>query len=193
MNITVIQLLTSLHSFLGLLTALQYNGIFLWWGASQNVAAKLSAKSCTLPLIHRIWQPGGGASNLSFNKHSRWFWNTLKSEDHCSGENKHECHFCQFLSWRTSHIISLVLRILEWVAVPFSSGSFQPRDRTQVSHIAGKFFISWAIREAPEYWSGVAYAFSRGSSQPRNWTRIFCTAGRFFTSWATREAQNGCF
>ena len=30
----------------------------------------------------------------------------------------------------------LPARILEWVAVPFSRGSFQPRDRTQVSLIA---------------------------------------------------------
>ena len=28
-------------------------------------------------------------------------------------------------------------RILEWVAIPFSRGSSQPRDQTQVSHIAG--------------------------------------------------------
>ena len=34
----------------------------------------------------------------------------------------------------------LQARILEWVAVSFSRGSFQPRDRTQVSHIAGRFF-----------------------------------------------------
>ena len=33
-------------------------------------------------------------------------------------------------------------RILEWVAVPFSRGSSQPRDRTQVSCIAGRFFAS---------------------------------------------------
>ena len=33
-------------------------------------------------------------------------------------------------------------RILEWVAIPFSSGSSQPMDRTQISYIAGKFFIS---------------------------------------------------
>ena len=33
-------------------------------------------------------------------------------------------------------------------------GSSQPRDRTQVSHIAGGFFTSWATREAQEYWSG---------------------------------------
>ena len=38
----------------------------------------------------------------------------------------------------------LQARILEWVAFPFSRGSPQPRDRTQVSHTAGRFFTSWA-------------------------------------------------
>ena len=33
-------------------------------------------------------------------------------------------------------------RILEWVAFPFSRGSSQTRDQTQVSHIAGGFFTS---------------------------------------------------
>ena len=42
----------------------------------------------------------------------------------------------------------LQARILEWVAFPFSRGSSQPRDQTQVSHIAGGFFTSWATREA---------------------------------------------
>jgi len=42
----------------------------------------------------------------------------------------------------------LQAKILEWVAVPFSRGSFQPRHRTQVSHNAGGFFTSWATREA---------------------------------------------
>ena len=32
------------------------------------------------------------------------------------------------------------LRTLEWIAMPSSKGSSQPRDRSQVSHIAGKFF-----------------------------------------------------
>ena len=36
----------------------------------------------------------------------------------------------------------LQARILEWVAVPFSRGSSQPRDRTQVSSITGGFFTS---------------------------------------------------
>ena len=39
----------------------------------------------------------------------------------------------------TAHGI-LQARILEWVAFPFSRGSSQPRDRTQVSSIAGGFF-----------------------------------------------------
>ena len=42
----------------------------------------------------------------------------------------------------------LQARILEWVAVPFSKGSSQPRDWTQVSYIAGGFFTIWATREA---------------------------------------------
>ena len=40
-------------------------------------------------------------------------------------------------------------RILEWVAIPFSRGSSQPRDRTQVSCTAGRFFTVWATRETP--------------------------------------------
>ena len=40
-------------------------------------------------------------------------------------------------------------RILEWVAFPFSRGSSQPRDWTQVSRIASRFFTNWVIREAP--------------------------------------------
>ena len=35
---------------------------------------------------------------------------------------------------------SFQARILEWVAISFSSGSSQPRDRTQVSRIAGRCF-----------------------------------------------------
>ena len=38
----------------------------------------------------------------------------------------------------------LQTRILQWVAVPFSRGSSQPTDQTQISHIAGRFFTSWA-------------------------------------------------
>ena len=58
-------------------------------------------------------------------------------------------------------------KILEWVACPFSRGSSQPRDQTQVSHTAGRLFpaepqgihlsqnISWA--PAPAVLCGVLY------------------------------------
>ena len=42
----------------------------------------------------------------------------------------------------------LQARVLECVAIPFSRGSSWPRDWTQVSCIAGRFFTVWATREA---------------------------------------------
>ena len=90
----------------------------------------------------------------------------------------------------------LQARILEWVAVPFSRGSSQSRNRTQVSRIAGGFFTSWVTREArkwkslshvqlfttpwtmacqaplsmefsrPEYWSGQPFLFPRDVPNP---------------------------
>ena len=39
-------------------------------------------------------------------------------------------------------------RILKWVACLFSRGSFQLRNQTGVSCIAGGFFTSWATRES---------------------------------------------
>ena len=38
--------------------------------------------------------------------------------------------------------------VLEWIAISFSKGSSQPRNRSQVSHIAGRRFTVWATREA---------------------------------------------
>ena len=42
----------------------------------------------------------------------------------------------------------LQAKILEWVAVPFSRGFFQPRNQTQVSCVAVRFFTVLATREA---------------------------------------------
>ena len=47
----------------------------------------------------------------------------------------------------------LQVRMLEWVAVPFSRGSSQPRNQTQVSRIAGSFFTSWATRYLCQTWT----------------------------------------
>ena len=83
----------------------------------------------------------------------------------------------------------LQARLMEWVAFPFSRGSSQPRDWTQVSRIAGRFFTRWATGEAqglphcrqilyqlshkgsPRILEWVAYPFSSGSSWLKNPTR----------------------
>ena len=92
-------------------------------------------------------------------------------------------------------------RILEWVAFPFSRGSSQPRDWTQVSHIAGGFSTSWATREAwsirshtmdcslpgssvhgilpTRKLSWVTMPSSRGSFWHRDRTHVSCIAGGF--------------
>ena len=43
----------------------------------------------------------------------------------------------------------LQARIPEGLAIPFSRGSSQPRDQTQVSHIAGGFFIQLSHKGSP--------------------------------------------
>ena len=50
--------------------------------------------------------------------------------------------FCDPMDYTVHGILQA--RILDWVAFPFSRGSPQPRDQTQVSRIAGGFFTSWA-------------------------------------------------
>ena len=54
----------------------------------------------------------------------------------------------------------LQARILEWVAISFSRGSSQPRDRTPVSYIAGRFFT--IVHKRDSYllcvWWGVVYS-----------------------------------
>ena len=83
----------------------------------------------------------------------------------------------------------LQVRVLGWVAMPSSSrGSSQPRDQTQVSHIAGRFLYQLSPQGSPRILELVAYPFSRGSSWPRNWSGTSCIVSRFFTSWAVREA-----
>ena len=51
--------------------------------------------------------------------------------------------------WTTAHQAPLPMgtvqaRILKWFAMPFSRGSTQLRDQTQVSHTVSRFFPIWA-------------------------------------------------
>ena len=62
-------------------------------------------------------------------------------------------------------------RILEWVAISFSRGSSQPRDRTWVSCTAGRFFTDWAAKEAE--WSPTPLPNGRNQGICRNvWLQI---------------------
>ena len=66
---------------------------------------------------------------------------------------KHKLQSCPTLCNPKDCTIHRILqaRILECIAFPFPRGSSQPRDWTNVSHTAGRFFTSWATREA-WYW-----------------------------------------
>ena len=96
---------------------------------------------------------------------------------------------CRWILYQLRHQGSP--RILEWIACPFSRVSSQPRDWTQVSHISGRFFTSWATREV-RILGWIAFPFSSRSSWPRNRNWVSCIAGRFFISWPTREALLAC-
>ena len=63
-------------------------------------------------------------------------------------------------------------------AFPFSRGSSQPRDRTQVSCIAGKFFTSWAIREAHSTcWSWNSNTLATSCEELTHSKRPWCWEG----------------
>ena len=57
---------------------------------------------------------------------------------------------CDLMDYTVHGILQA--RMLEWVAVPFSRGFSQPRDRIQVFHITGGLFTTWTTREA--LWKG---------------------------------------
>ena len=76
----------------------------------------------------------------------------------------------------------LQARILKWVDFPFSRGSSQPIDQTQVLSHCRQILYCLNHQRSPRILEWVPYPFFRGSSQPKNWTRVSCTAGRFFTS-----------
>ena len=62
----------------------------------------------------------------------------------------------------------LQARILEWVAISFSRGSSQPRDQTQVSSVAGRFFTVWATREA----QNTCYNMNKPQTHYAKWKKL---------------------
>ena len=102
-----------------------------------------SARSLNLAWMLTLWAHQAPLS-MEFSRQEYWKLN-LKVAQSC-------LTLCGLMDYSVYEILQT--RILEWVAFPFSKESSQPRDQTQVSCIAGKFFASWVTREAQEYWSG---------------------------------------
>ena len=70
---------------------------------------------------------------------------------------------CRQILYQLSHEGSP--RTLEWVAFPFSRGSSEPRDQTQVSSIHCRWILyQLSHKGSPRILEWVAYPFSRGSS-----------------------------
>ena len=61
---------------------------------------------------------------------------------------------CHPVDYRVYGILQA--RVLEWVAVPFSRGSFQPRDQAQASSVASGFLTISATREVLKRWEVVS-------------------------------------
>ena len=55
----------------------------------------------------------------------------------------------------------LQARVLDWVTIPFSRGSSRPKDQTQISCIAGRFFTIWATKGSPSITIIVKKCFKR--------------------------------
>ena len=76
---------------------------------------------------------------------------------------------------------------MEWIALSFSKESSRPRDWTQVSHIVGRFFTVWAIREVCFYcWVVIDFLDIPYSIYPFScWHifRLFSLWGYYIQSW----------
>ena len=122
----------------------------LWMHPFCMYTQALCLGATVLKLNGRYWDPAWSLDERIF----RWHL----SLSHSSQPQKVACEWvkvaqlcltlCNLMDY-TIHGI-LQARILEWVAFPFSRGSSQSMDQIQVSHIAGRFFTSWATREAQE-------------------------------------------
>ena len=75
---------------------------------------------------------------------------------------------CRWILYQLSHKGSP--KILEWVVYAFSSRYSQPRgNQTRVSCTAGRFFTSWATREAPDILTVILSLLSLLLTKKKGW------------------------
>ena len=111
-------------------------------------------------LVQPLWRTVWRFLKKTSNQSTIWPSKEIKKWPEYTESKSHSIDLCNCIDYTVHGILQV--RILEWVAIPLSRTSSQPRDQTQVSHIAGGFYFILFI-----------YLF------------YF-----IFTSWATREAQN---
>ena len=107
------------------------------WAFSCSAISAVQSLGTSDPLRHQLWNspsPNIGMGSLSL---LQGIFPTQRSNPGLPD--------CRWIFNQLSHKGSP--GILEWVAYPFSRGSSQPRNGTQVSCIARGFFTIWAIRE----------------------------------------------
>ena len=92
---------------------------------------------------HYFTDKGLYIQTYSFSSSLVWMWVKQKITQSCPT-------LCDPMDYTVHGILQA--RILEWVAFPFSRGSSQSRDQTQVSRIAGRFFTSWATKGSLWEW-----------------------------------------
>ena len=112
------------------------NCLFLLQDSMQVTVKHLAAMSSQSPVCGDIFSLSLYLMTLMV---LRWPWSEVKVAQLCPT-------LCDPMDYTVHGILQA--RILEWVAVPFFRGSSQPRNRTQVSCTAGRFFTDWAMREA---------------------------------------------
>ena len=96
--------------------------------------------------LYSPWNSPGQNTGVYSLSLLQGFFTSQGSNPDLQGSNPGLPH-CRQILYQLSHKRSP--RILEWVAYPFSSRSFQLRNQTGVSCIAGNPFISSATREVP--------------------------------------------
>ena len=122
--------------------------------------ADAKAEAPTLWPCDARWLDGiPDSMDMSWTSSERW-WRTEKPGMLQSMGSQRDGHKKEFINKQLDKEKSTLLvyflpaeaagslRMLEWVAYPFSSRSSQPRNQTRVSCIAGRFFPNWTISKA---------------------------------------------
>ena len=110
-----------------------------------------------------LYEPNNGILVYSWAVPIRVLWGRLL---HMIIMKVNVAQSCQTLCDPVDYTVHGILqaRILEWVAIPFSRGFSQPRDRTQVSCTASR--LSAEPPGKPKMLEWVAYPFISGSFWP---------------------------